>query len=370
MLTPGQVEALRDELGRDLRVEEAAARRAKALGKGLDAREKTAEIPSHRLPPVGRVMDGPVPHPGRHTEVLEHTNPYSEASKLATDGHARVAAEGFPPPGASVSVRRPSIETTPVKKAKLEPLDVDMNTDTGAPAENSAAPASPHISPGEPIPTTTQEDSEHDRDVDIPELEQAASPSFASQAQNIPHQPHFQELREPHLVVDLTKQDHLLQEAGADDDELSLASHAPPPAAGLLKFLNSDTSGHSNSTGAAGGFSGTNSVLHPPEKVTPVPGVNSLISNSVQASLQQHHPQQPQHLPLGSGYHAPQQMPPWLVDIHQGLQSLHNKADQQHREISSCLQTHGTRIMHLESVSAEHTTQQQQHEDKIRQLEN
>ena len=62
-------------------------------------------------------------------------------------------------------------------------------------------------------------------------------------------------------------------------------------------------------------------------------------------------------------------MPPWLVDIHQGLQSLHSKADQQYNEISTCLQTQGTRILHLQSISAEHTTQQQKHDDKIKQLE-
>ena len=371
MLTPEQVEALRDELGRDLRVEEAAARRSRTLGGSTDSRDKASDIPSHRLPPVGRATDGVAPSPGRHTEVLEHVNPYSEASQVPANSKpgVGVAAEGFLP-GASVSVRRPSIETTPVKKAKLEPLDVDMNTSEEISAEATAAPCSPHISPGEPIPSTTQEDSEHDRDVDIPELEQAASPSFASQAREIPSRPLFQELREPHLVVDLTKQDQLLPNTGADDDELSLASHAPPPAAGLLKFLNSDTSGHVNSVGAAGVSSGPNSTMRAPEQVIPGPGVNSLIHNSMQTNLQQHHPQQQQHQPLGSSYHAPQQMPPWLVDIHQGLQSLHNKADQQHREISSCLQTHGTRIMHLESVSAEHTTQQQQHEDKIKQLEN
>ena len=58
-------------------------------------------------------------------------------------------------------------------------------------------------------------------------------------------------------------------------------------------------------------------------------------------------------------YQVPQQMPPWLADIHQGGQSLHTKADRQFADITTGLQTQGLRITHLETTAAEHTTQHQ-----------
>ena len=99
-----------------------------------------------------------------------------------------------------------------------------------------------NVSPGDPIASATQPDPEQnlDLDVDIPRLEQADSPSFASQAVDIPNNNPFQELKGPQWVFDLTKQDHLLGETGADEDELSRTSQPPQPAAGLLRFLNSD----------------------------------------------------------------------------------------------------------------------------------
>ena len=338
---------MRDELGRDLRVEEAAARRTKS---GVSTESKSdapskAEPPQHRLPPVG----------GRHTEVLEHINPYSEAAAKSS---------GNTVTGAPAAVRRPSLDATPIKKPKLEPSDVDveMLRETRRPSE-VASDNKVMISPGEPIPSTTQEDSEHDKDVEIPELDQANSPSFASQAQDVPDHNPFHNLREPQHI-DLTKHDHLLGETGADDDELSQASHAPPPAAGLLKFLNSDAPACPNSANPLGVPNSVPApVLPAPASALPIPnqglGLAPLIHNSA-----------PPAASNGPYHGAPQQMPPWLVDIHQGLQSLHSKADQQYNEISTCLQTQGTRILHLESVSAEHTTQQQKHESKIKQLEN
>ena len=173
----------------------------------------------------------------------------------------------------------------------------------------------------------------------------------------------FQELKELELVVDLTKQDHLLTRTGRDDDELSRASQAPQQAAGLLKCLNSDHSRPVNSAPADGVNSGFGPGLHASTMPIPHAGANSLIHNSL-------HPPRPlQQQPPENSYQAPSQMPPWLVDIHQGLQSLHSKADQQYHEISTCLQTHGTRILHLESISAEHTTHQQKQDDKLKQLE-
>ena len=155
-----------------------------------------------------------------------------------------------------------------------------------------------------------------------------------------------------------------LGETGPDDDELSQASHVPQPAAGLLKFLNSEAPACPNSTNpAAVPNSMPAPALHAPAPAPALPIPNSGFAPGICNSV-------PPAAPNTSYHTAPQQMPPWLVDIHQGLQSLHSKADQQYNEISTCLQTHGTRILHLESVSAEHTTQQQKHDDKLRQLEN
>ena len=99
--------------------------------------------PPHFLPAVGR-----------HTEVLEGEN---------KDGR--------------VTVRRPSITETPdVKNPKLEPSessDVVMKQDSHP----------NNISPGCSIPATEDEES---LDVEIPRLQQADSPSFATQAAEIP----------------------------------------------------------------------------------------------------------------------------------------------------------------------------------------
>ena len=349
-LSPKEVERIRDGLGRDLRVEEAAARRSrsnKASDSEVAVTPKPEPIP-HRLPPVG----------GRHTEVLEHVNPYSEAAARSAAPSAGPAAATHLSSGVP-AIRRPSLDDTPIKKPKLEPLDVEM---LNFPEDTPPGSHPPNISPGEPIPSTA-EDSEHDKDVDIPVLEQAGSPSFASQAREIPNGHPFHSLREPQHI-DLTKQDDLLGETGPDDDELSQASQAPHPAAaaGLLKFLNSEAPTGPNSTNPAGFPNSMPApVLHASAPALPIPnsGLAPGICNSAQ------------HAAPNTAYQAaPQHMPPWLVDIHQGLQSLHSKADQQYNEISTCLQTHGTRILHLESVSAEHTTQQQRHDVKLKQLEN
>ena len=236
LLSSIDVERMRDELGRDLRVEEAAARRARA--KSL-AQAKAEPLPAHRLPPVGaaRADQSATSAVGRHTEVLEHTNPYSEAAR-ASEGLGNFGSPGL----GQLSVRRPSIEETPdLKKPKLEPSDVDMH---------SAGPhdvTPQHITPGEPIPSTAEDSP--DLDVDIPKLDQADSPSFASQAINIPNHSVYNDKRQPQLVIDLSKQDHLFPEAGVDDDELSHASqqNLPHPAAGLRRLLDSDEKQHVNS---------------------------------------------------------------------------------------------------------------------------
>ena len=177
-LSAQEVEVLRDELGRDLRTVDAAARRARESERERAVASHATvkpEVPSHRLPPVGHKPD--VPAPGRHTDVLEHINPYSEASRKPVEEAAIFLPEG------PTHTRRPSLEAAPIKKPKLEPPDVVMHRD----AQQTGEPHPLHISPGEPIPSTTQED-DSERDVEIPELEQANSPSFASQAQEVPPQ--------------------------------------------------------------------------------------------------------------------------------------------------------------------------------------
>ena len=127
--------------------------------------------PPHFLPAVGR-----------HTEILEHEGPKESR----------------------VTVRRPSVAEAPeVKKPKLEPSessDVVMKPD-----------APPDVSPGCSIPATEEEES---LDVEIPRLQQADSPSFATQAAEIPG---FQNLGTVPQLVDLTEQDKHLE---ADNDEL------------------------------------------------------------------------------------------------------------------------------------------------------
>ena len=62
-------------------------------------------------------------------------------------------------------------------------------------------------------------------------------------------------------------------------------------------------------------------------------------------------------------------MPPWLADIHAGLQSLHTKADQQYADITVGLQNLGTRIANLEGVASEHLTRHDRTDSKIKTLE-
>ena len=62
-------------------------------------------------------------------------------------------------------------------------------------------------------------------------------------------------------------------------------------------------------------------------------------------------------------------MPPWLSEIHQGLQSLHTKADRQYIEIQTGLQTQGLRISQVEAVTAEHTDQHKHTATRLKTLE-
>ena len=99
------------------------------------------------------------------------------------------------------------------------------------------------VSPGLSIPSTQEENDEASQDVDIPALDQAASPSFATPAASVPG---FQDigLASTHPVeIDLTKQDQLLEQGkfSLDLDELQGAvANGQDTGAGLLRHLNSD----------------------------------------------------------------------------------------------------------------------------------
>ena len=280
--------------------------------------------PPHFLPAVGR-----------HTEVLEGEN---------KDGR--------------VTVRRPSITETPdVKKPKLEPSessDVVMKQDSHP----------NNVSPGCSIPATEDEES---LDVEIPRLQQADSPSFATQAAEIPG---FKNLGTCPQLVDLTEQDKHLD---ADNDELQGAvTRTPDVGAGLLRHLNQPPASDpafpnlvfaSNShAGGSNSHAGASNSL-----------AGGLINNSLHAAAAAAAPASA----MPCYQHAPSEMPPWLSDIYSGLQSLHSKADRQYAEIHQGLQTQSLRLTQVESVSAEHTDLHQQTarklktlEEKIRELEN
>ena len=128
-----------------------------------------AEKPPHYLPAVGR-----------HTDVLEQ----DQRNPLLTAVNK--------PESSRLTARRPStVEVPDLKKPKLEETpfpDVEMLG---------------HVSPGQSIPATEDES----QDVDIPRLAQADSPSFASQATDIPAFKFGASKGTGPQLVDLTEQD-------------------------------------------------------------------------------------------------------------------------------------------------------------------
>ena len=284
-----------------------------------------AEKPPHYLPAVGR-----------HTEVLEQEQqnpPLTAASRK--------------PEPSRLTTRRPSVVEVPdLKKPKLEEVpfpDVDMPE---------------HVSPGQSIPATEEES----QDVDIPRLAQADSPSFASQATDIPVFKFGAPKGTGPQLVDLTEQDKHLESTqngpDGDADELHAAavSRGPDVGAGLLRHLNSEQRN---------------------DPLNNLPTGGSLIHNAMQAcSPARPAPTTAPVVPAYQHVQAPADMPPWLAEIHSGLQSLHSKADRQYAEIQNGLHTQGHRITHVESVTSEHTDLHQQTarkiktlEDKVRELE-
>ena len=120
-----------------------------------------ADKPSHFLPAVGR-----------HTEILEH-GAEGSATPYQT-GHEQGE-------GGKVALRRPSSSDAPDHKK----LKVETSGDRDA-SMTDVADRTLGVSPGLSIPSTQEENDEASQDVDIPALDQAASPSFATPAASVP----------------------------------------------------------------------------------------------------------------------------------------------------------------------------------------
>ena len=275
-----------------------------------------SDKPAHYLPAVGR-----------HTDVLEKDGEREKGRGTEPSG--------FKESSNKVSVRRPSIAEVPeMKKPKLEgsssgETDADM---AGLPANFG------DVSPGRAI-SGTQEDSFEGSDVDIPALGQASSPSFATPAAEIPHFTSLVSPKEGPQLVDLTAQDAQLDAQETDE----LAKAVPDRGAGLMRHLNSNSE-----------LNPTNPLLF---NATARAGMLEMPSSHMHATPTPYHNQ------------APAEMPPWLSEIHQGLQSLHAKADRQYIEIQTGLQTQGVRLSQVEAVTAEHTDQHRHTAAKLKTLE-
>ena len=315
LLAAEEVEKLRDVRGRDLRVEEAAERRRRNTG-GSDVetfpggeRAKlfqqnlaNSATSSQGLNPSDRKSLGPkeectLPPVGRHTTALEQPVfpcPTQDENQLNDPKLSKRLGTGSP---------------SDVKKPKLS-NDQEMK-----------------VEPGDAIPS-------QETDAEIPELEQANSPSFASQARDVP--------ANRVIHIDMTQRDDE-EEAEVLDapDELKEARCPNLAAAGI------------------GGSPPQFDALHAQQNQL---GAFPLIHNGPASNSLPPPPPQ-------VNYSAPQDMPPWLQDIHQGLQSLHTKADRQFAAFSSELQNQHLRIANLENVSSEHTGRHATTESKVSPLE-
>ena len=323
LLSQSEVERLRDVRGRDLRVQEAAERRRKAESSSAGIERTDAVFPGgqrarlfqrnlledkHReeitLPPVGR-----------HTEALEHplsTQTLGHNPNPLTHHETPATPAGLDR-DAKLSKRPGAVPVPDFKKPKLT-NDQEMEV---------------KIEPGESIQS-------QETDVEIPALPQADSPSFASQAREIP--------AHKVLTIDMTQCDNDDDDAADAPDELSAARCSPTPN------------------------------LSPAGSGVPPPQLDATTQNqqlgAFPALIHNNLPEIAGIPPPPQGmYSAPQDMPPWLQDIHQGLQSLHTKADRQFAVFSSEIQNQHIRLNALESVSSEHTGRHTATESKIAVLE-
>ena len=286
-----------------------------------------SDIPSCQLPPVGR-----------HTEVLEQSE--KERDKTETEqgpNPYQMAAtrKGQDERASRVAVRRPSVVETPeLKKAKLEAMSQ---------ADERMPLVEGDISPGQPI-FGTQEDSLGSDDVDIPEVgrSQVSAEIPVSFPQHVEH-------------VDLTEEDKKLE------DELSSATANPDQGAGLKRILGTSDQG-------CGNPSAFNRALR--ANLPASTQINNSPPNLPPEAVQASQAKQGRHDQAAANTCPfPQEMPPWLSDIHAGLQSLHNKADRQYADITQGLQVQGLRLTHLEATMSEHSDKHSATDNRLRNIE-
>ena len=294
-------------------------RRARLFQQSVERKSDAAPKEECALPPVGR-----------HTEALEHPlNPYhAQASVTAPAGphgldtatasstpHGNNATD---PQDPKLSKRSGAVALPDLKKPKLH-NDQEMKIEPGASIESQ------------------------ETDVDIPPPQQADSPSFASQARDIPER--------RVLTIDMTQND--------DDDDVETHHEAPDE----LEEARCPLPNPSPNLHAAGPNLHAAGIGSPAQfDAIPAGAFPVLITND--AAFNSKPPPPPQ-----VNYSAPQDMPPWLQDIHQGLQSLHTKADRQFSVFSTELQKQHIRVSNLETAVSEHSTKHTSNEGKISMLE-
>ena len=231
-----------------------------------------------------------------------------------------------------------------MKKPKLE--DIPSEGRDAHMSDFTEATLGGGVSPGRAI-SGTQEDSLEVSDVEIPALGQASSPSFASQAVDIPNFPGLCTAEGGPQLIDLTEQDAKLDAQETDE----LAKAEPDSGAGLMRHVNSELNTASQH----------NSEFNS----------NPLLYNAAARAKMSEVDKPTNYMQAPPPYHnqVPAEMPPWLSEIHQGLQSLHTKADRQYIEIQTGLQTQGLRISQVEAVTAEHTDQHKHTATRLKTLE-
>ena len=324
LLSPQEVRKLKEARGIDLRVEEAAARRAggrvsiagdlilpgmSAAPSSTDHKLISTDKPKESVPSL-------LPPVGRHTQALEAKTP--------------------------PRVRKPSIQETPdLKKPKLEAPDADMGT--------NEAPGVVGVGDVEPGHIDTQS-TEPEADVDIP-----TSPHFATN-KIVAH-------------YDLTKED---DEDSPDVRLNSQSLHEPPKINDELAHADTEKLPTAAASALPAASLICNSTASIPNSLQPQPqaaaGLARWAFGATTTPLPSDAP-----LPAPSYAGVPETMPPWVQEIREGFFGLHNKADQIHQQMCTFgaeIQAHGVRITSLEQVASEHTSKHESSEARIRALEN
>ena len=338
LLSPDRVRELREKLGYDLKVEEAAVWKEK-MSSGKNSRTSAGAVEPVASASAAAARSGNMnqtepptvlPPVGRHTQALERKSPMGQ--------------------GSETRIRKPSLPEVPeLKKPKLEAKDVVMQENV--------------VEPGAPI------ESQSTDDADIP-----CSPHFAAKDSSVPH---FDlTLEDDGAGVPKTQNDDAadkdddepLIELDGEGDELAKAAvaarvhanqHALIHNSGEL-FQNSGGAPIPNPAGIAKWAFGD--APSGPQHNCPPP-----VSSSLPA------PDLPMPNPNYSGaLEPPDIMPPWVREIRDGFYGLHQKADQIHQQMTMYgaeMQAHSVRLSNLEQVSSEHTGKHANHDARIKALE-